>query len=525
MKVQLYDTTLRDGAQSEGISFSLEDKIRIIKKLDEIGVSFIEAGWPGSNPKDIKLFEAAKKLELKNAHITAFGSTRHIKNKVSEDSNIKALVETGCEYITIFGKSWDLHVAKALRITLEQNLELISDSISYLVSKGKKIIYDAEHFFDAYKANPEYALKTLKVAQDAGCCTIVLCDTNGGTMPFEIENIIKVVKDKFNTSLGIHSHNDSEMAIANTILAVRLGCEQVQGTINGYGERCGNANLCSIIPNLKLKLGIDCISNEQLKKLTEVSRFINEVANVSPHIHQPYVGISAFAHKGGIHVDAIKKCAETYEHITPEIVGNHRRLLVSELAGKATILEKAAQYNIKLDKDSPEVAKITRILKKMEDEGYQFEGADASFELLIKKNVGLYRSFFDLMGFRVIVERRNGKLISEATIKLIVKGEEEYTVAEGDGPVNALDNALRKALEGFYPIVKGIHLTDYKVRVLDAQEGTAAKVRVLIESSNLQDTWGTVGVSENIIEASYKALVDSIEYVLLKKEQDEHGNI
>lgn len=517
MKVQLYDTTLRDGAQSEGISFSVEDKIRIIKKLDELGVNFIEAGWPGSNPKDIKLFEAVKKLELKNAHITAFGSTRHIKNKVSEDSNIKALVETGCEYITIFGKSWDLHVTKALRITLEQNLELISDSISYLVSKGKKIIYDAEHFFDAYKANPEYALKTLKAAQDAGCCIIVLCDTNGGTMPFELENIIKVVKDKFNTPLGIHSHNDSEMAIANTILAVRLGCEQVQGTINGYGERCGNANLCSIIPNLKLKLGIDCVSDEQLKKLTEVSRFVSEVANVSPHIHQPYVGISAFAHKGGIHVDAIKKCTETYEHIAPETVGNHRRLLVSELAGKATILEKAAQYNIKLDKNSPEVAKITRILKKMEDEGYQFEGADASFELLIKKNIGLYRSFFDLIGFRVIVERRNGKLISEATIKLIVEGEEEYTVAEGDGPVNALDNALRKALEGFYPIVKGIHLTDYKVRVLNAQEGTAAKVRVLIESSNLQDTWGTVGVSENIIEASYKALVDSIEYVLLKK--------
>jgi 2-isopropylmalate synthase len=520
MKIQIYDTTLRDGAQSEGISFSLEDKLRIIEKLDELGVHFIEAGWPGSNPKDIKLFEKVKSLNLKNAQIVAFGSTRHIKNKVEEDPNIKALINTGCQYITIFGKSWDLHVTKALKIKLEENLEIIRDSISYLRSKGKEVIYDAEHFFDAYKSNPEYALSTLKAAEESGASIIVLCDTNGGTMPYELEKIISQVLKNFDIPLGIHSHNDSEMAVANSILAVRLGCIQVQGTINGYGERCGNANLCSIIPNLKLKLGIECINQEQLKKLTEVSRFVNEIANVAPHIHQPYVGTSAFAHKGGIHVDAINKCPETYEHIDPELVGNHRRLLVSELAGKATILKKASQYNIKLDKNSPEVTKILKILKKMEDEGYQFEGADASFELLIKKNIGLHKSFFELKGFRVIIEKRDGKLISEATVKLVVEGEEEYTVAEGDGPVNALDNALRKALEGFYPIVKGIHLTDYKVRVLDAQEGTAAKVRVLIESSNLEDTWGTVGVSENIIEASYKALVDSIEYILLKKEKE-----
>jgi len=519
MKIELYDTTLRDGAQSEGISFSLEDKLKIIKKLDEFGINFIEAGWPGSNPKDIKLFQEVKKLRLKQAHLVAFGSTRHAKSKVDEDLNVKALIDTECEYLTIFGKSWDFHVVKTLRITLEENLRLIRDSISYLVSKKRKVIYDAEHFIDAFKSKADYALETLKVAKEAGCITLVLCDTNGGTMPFELEEIVKVVRSKLSMPLGIHSHNDSEMAVANTISAVRSGCIQVQGTINGYGERCGNANLCSVIPNLKLKLGIDWINDDQLQKLTELSRFVTEVANVSPFIHQPYVGISAFAHKGGVHVDAINKCTETYEHINPEVVGNHRRLLISELAGKSTVLKKALELNIKLDKDGPEVANILKVLKKMEDEGYQFEGADASFELLMRKKVGLCGNFFELKGFRVIIEKRDGKLVSEATVKLEVEGEEEYTVAEGDGPVNALDNALRKALEEFYPIVKGIHLTDYKVRVLNTKEGTAAKVRVLIESSNLQDTWETVGVSENIIEASYKALADSLEYVLSKKEQ------
>jgi 2-isopropylmalate synthase len=513
-KVQIYDTTLRDGAQSEYISFSVEDKLRIAKKLDELGVHYIEGGWPGSNPKDIEFFERVKDLRLR-ARVVPFGSTKRRGSQVEEDQNIRALLDTGMKTVCIVGKSWDLHVIHVLRTDLEENLRMIQDSVEYLKSKGLEVIFDAEHFFDAYKSNPSYALETLKAAQEADC--IVLCDTNGGTLPLEVQEIIGDVQREIKTPLGIHAHNDADMAVANTIVAVRMGVGHVQGTINGFGERCGNANLCSIIPNIKLKLGIDCVTDGQLKKLTEVSRFVSEIANVRPQYNMPYVGESAFAHKGGIHVDAVLKKAETYEHIRPELVGNRRRMLVSELAGKSTIMLKAEEYGLDLKKDTPETRKILAKLKEMEKQGYQFEGAEASFELLMKKALGMYKSFFELEGFRVTVDARDDELIAEATVKVRVDGKEEHTAAEGNGPVNALDNALRKALEKFYPVLKDMHLSDYKVRVLDEKKGTAAKVRVLIQSSDKKSSWGTVGVSENIIEASWIALADSIDYKLMKE--------
>ena len=491
--------------------------MRIAKKLDELGVHYIEGGWPGSNPKDMEFFRRVKKLKLENSEIVAFGSTRRAKNRVEKDKNIKFLLDSSVSTVCIFGKTWDLHVRDALRITLEKNLKLIYESIEYLKSKGKRVFYDAEHFFDAFKSNPEYALQTLEVAQEAGADTIVLCDTNGGALPYEIQQIFEKVKKRIKTKLGIHAHNDTETAVANTIMAVRMGARQVQGTINGYGERCGNANLCSIIPILKLKLGIDCISDEQLKKLTEVSRFVSEVANLAHPNNLPYVGRSAFAHKGGVHVSAVLRNPETYEHIDPSLVGNRRRILVSELSGRSTILHKAKEFGIEL-KDENDVEKIIALLKKLENEGYQFEGAEASFELLMKKALGEYRPFFDLEGFRVIVDTRgDGKIISEATVKVKVDGKIEHTAAEGKGPVNALDNALRKALEEFYPILKEIKLTDYKVRVLEGEKGTGAKVRVLILSSDGEKNWATIGVSENIIEASWQALAESIEYKLMKE--------
>lgn len=515
-KVDIYDTTLRDGAQSEHISFSVEDKLRIAAKLDELGVHYIEGGWPGSNPKDLEFFRKAMKASF-SSKIVAFGSTRRAKNTVEEDKNIRQLLEAGTSSVCLFGKTWDLHVREALNISLEQNLELIQDSVAYMKEKGKEVIYDAEHFFDAYKRNPSYAMKTLLVAQDAGANVIVLCDTNGGAMPYDVHKIMAEVKKEIRTPLGIHTHNDAEMAVANTIVAVKMGAVQVQGTINGYGERCGNANLCSVIPNLKLKLGVQCISDEQLRKLTEVSRYISEIANLSPQDNMPYVGSSAFAHKGGVHVSAVQKNPETYEHTLPELIGNQRRILISELSGRSSILTKAEKYGYKLDKDTPGTREILRKLKELENQGYQFEGAEASFELLMKKALGTYRSFFELEGFRVIVDtREKDGLIAEATVKVKVDGKQEHTAAEGNGPVNALDNALRKALEQFYPTLKEMHLTDYKVRVLDEKSGTGAKVRVLIQSSDDRSSWGTVGVSENIIEASFLALADSIEYKLMK---------
>ncbi|MDI6654630.1 MAG: citramalate synthase [Candidatus Hydrothermarchaeota archaeon] len=518
--VRIYDTTLRDGSQSEHISFSLEDKLRIAKKLDELGVHYIEGGWPGSNPKDVEFFRKVKALRLKSK-IVAFGSTRKAKNKVEKDQNIKALLKAGTSAVCVFGKSWDLHIRDALGISLEQNLELIEDSISYLKSKRKEVIYDAEHFFDAYKRNADYAMQTLKVAQAAGADVIVLCDTNGGAMPYEVQETFAEVRKRISAPLGIHAHNDADTAVANTIAAVKMGAEQVQGTINGYGERCGNANLCSIIPNLKLKLGIDCLDSRQLKKLTEVSRFVSEIANLSHQNNTPYVGSSAFAHKGGIHVSAVLKNPETYEHVKPELIGNRRRILISELSGRGSILTKAEEYRLDLREDTPQTQKILKMLKDLENQGYQFEGAEASFELLMKKALGTYRSFFELEEFRVIVDTRGDELIAEATVKVRVDGKEEHTAAEGNGPVNALDNALRKALEKFYPVLKEVHLTDYKVRVLDTREGTAAKVRVLIQSSDDKSSWGTVGVSENIIEASFEALADSIQYKLMKSQHFE----
>ena len=518
-QIKLYDTTLRDGSQREGISFSVEDKIKIAKQLDELGVHYIEGGWPGSNPKDILFFKKIKKVGLRNAQIVAFGSTRHMRKKVREDLNIKSLLAADTQGIAIFGKSWNLHVKYALKATLEENLKMIYDSVRYLKMKEKEVIYDAEHFFDGYKDSPEYALKTLKEAECAGADNITLCDTNGGTMPDEIERIVKEVKKQIKCPLGIHTHNDSDMAVANSVIAVKNGCMLVQGTINGYGERCGNANLCSIIPALKIKMGIDCMSDEQMQRLTEISRYVSEVANIIPQDHQPYVGNSAFTHKGGVHVSAVERDTRTYEHIKPEQVGNKRRILISELSGKSSVLFKAKELNVDFSKDSKIVGNLLKIVKELEHQGYQFEGAEGSFDLLMRKTAHKYRKFFELEGFRVTVEKdKFGKLSSEATIKVKVGKSLEYTASEGDGPVNALDNALRKALEKFYPELKEMALTDFKVRVINAESGTGAKVRVLIESQDKYGAWSTIGVSENIIEASWQALVDSVEYKLLKEE-------
>ena len=514
--IEIYDTTLRDGTQGAGIVFSLEDQLEIVRKLDELGVTYIEGGQPGSNPKAAAFFRKVKKLRLKNAVVTAFGSTCHPRKKVQDDPNIAALLRARTEVVTIFGKSSDFHVREVLCISLKKNLELIERSISHLKKKGRRVIYDAEHFFDGFIARPDYALKTLAVAQDAGAETIVLCDTNGGTMPSAVRTIVSEVRHAVKVKLGAHMHNDCGVAAANTIAAVEEGAIQVDGTINGYGERCGNADLCVVVPNIQLKLGWDCVSAEQLRMLAQTSHYISELANLAPNDQQPFVGRNAFTHKGGMHIHAVQKASRAYEHIDPEIVGNRRHMLVSELSGRTGVAQKARELGIKLDKKHPETYKLLEKLKKLEQDGYQFEAAEASFQLLLRKATGKHRTFFDLAGFRVIVEKREGQPISEATIKVIVDGKEEHTAADGNGPVDALDHALRKALEKFYPDLREMHLSDFKVRVLDAQSGTAAKTRVLIESSDATSTWRTVGVSENIIEASYQALVDSIEYKLLR---------
>jgi 2-isopropylmalate synthase len=520
-KILILDTTLRDGTQAEGISVSVDDKLKITKKLDWLGVDYIEGGWPGSNPKDVKYFKNVKKLELENAKVTAFTSTRRKNMSPSKDAILNKVVEVSPEACCVFGKTWDLHVETALKTTFKENLKMIEDSVRYLNDKGIEVIYDAEHFFDGFKSNPEYALKTLEAAVKGGAATIALCETNGGCLPHEVEEAVKAVKKVIKIPIGIHAHNDSEVAVANSLIAVKAGATMVHGTINGYGERCGNANLCSVIPNLQLKMGYNCLAAENLVKLTEVSRYVDEIANMVPDVHQPYVGHSAFAHKGGIHVSAVRRDSKTYEHIAPDKVGNRRRILLSELAGASNINFKSKEFNIDLTKDKKYAQKLVEKLKVMEDQGYQYEGAEASFELLMKKEAGSYRKFFNLEGFRVIIESdKKGRLRSEATIKVNVKGEQEHTAAEGDGPVNALDNALRKALEKFYPELKDVSLTDFKVRVIDAKTGTAAKVRVLIESKDGKQEWGTIGVSENIIEASWEALVDSIEYKLLRAETE-----
>ncbi|MBT3515814.1 MAG: citramalate synthase [Nitrospina sp.] len=514
--ISLYDTTLRDGSQSEDVSFTVEDKIRIAHKLDEIGINYIEGGWPGSNPKDMDFFSRIQSIKFKQAKITAFGSTRHPKNDVKNDKNIKNLIEAKTDVVTIFGKSWDMHVKEALSTTLEENLRMVKDSVRYLKDNCSEVLFDAEHFFDGFKNNPEYAMKVLKEAESAGADWIVLCDTNGGSLPSEVEQACSLVKNSINTKIGIHTHNDSELAVANALAAIQAGVEQVQGTINGFGERCGNANLISVIPNLKLKLGLNCISDKQMQSLTDLSSFVYELANQAHWNHQPYVGKSAFAHKGGIHVSAVKKNSATYEHITPESVGNVQRILISDLSGKSNILSKAQEYGIDIDDHDQKLKSILDKLKSLEQLGYQYEGAEASFELLMRDALGEKEYFFDFIGFRVIVEQRgeDEKPISEATVRIRVNGIQEVTAAEGIGPVNALDKAIKKALGKFYPEMKNVSLFDYKVRILDQNKGTQAKTRVLIESGDHNSKWGTVGVSDNIIEASWQALIDSVEYKL-----------
>ncbi|MBP1963444.1 citramalate synthase [Paenibacillus aceris] len=523
--VKIFDTTLRDGTQGEGISLSVEDKIKIARKLDELGVHYIEGGWPGSNSKDIEFFERVRDMKFNNAKITAFGSTRRKDSIASDDINLNRLVESGAQVATIFGKSWDFHVHTAIQTTLEENLAMIYDSVLYLKSCGLEVIYDAEHFFDGYKNNPDYALQTITKAQDAGADWIVLCDTNGGSLPGEVTAIVTAVKQHVSTPVGIHAHNDCELGVANSLAAVQAGAGQVQGTINGYGERCGNANLSSIIPNLQLKLGYHVISEEQLKSLTPVSRYISEIANMHMPINQPYVGNAAFAHKGGIHVSAILKDASTYEHTKPELVGNKQRVLVSELAGQSNVLVKAQELNLDFNKEHQKTKEVIEKIKDLEHQGYQFEGADATLELLLREAFEGLEEIFTLESFKMLVEKSaNHSVASEAIVKVKVHGETIYTAAEGNGPLNALDNALRKALLQYYPDIKNVHLSDYKVRVLDEKGATAGKVRVLMETTDFNTTWNTLGVSSNIIEASWYALVDSLRYALIGRQRVEPAN-
>ncbi|AEG16392.1 2-isopropylmalate synthase/homocitrate synthase family protein [Desulfofundulus kuznetsovii DSM 6115] len=515
--VEIYDTTLRDGSQGEGVSFSAEDKVKIALKLDKMGFHYVEGGWPGSNPKDMAFFQRIKNHRLSHARIAAFGSTRKPGVPVQEDGNIQSILAAGVSVATIFGKSWDLHVTRALGTTLEENLAMIEESVGYLKSRGLTVIYDAEHFFDGFKANAQYALATLRAAVRGGADRLVLCDTNGGSLPEEIAAIVERVKEEIPVVLGIHCHNDGELAVANTLAAVRAGVTHVQGTINGYGERCGNANLCSVIPNLTLKYGHETIPRSSLAQLTDLSRYVSELANLHPNTHQPFVGASAFAHKGGVHVNAILKDPRTYEHIDPALVGNRRRVLVSELSGLSNLFYKLKELNFNLDASKEETRRFLEEIKELEHQGYMFEGAEGSFELLLRRAYDNYREPFKLESLRVIIElKENSPVYSEAIIKLTVGDQVVHTAAEGNGPVNALDNALRKALEVFYPDIRRMQLTDYKVRVLDEKDGTGAVVRVLIETGDGERSWGTVGVSTNIIEASWQALVDSIAYGLLK---------
>jgi 2-isopropylmalate synthase len=516
--VLIYDTTLRDGCQGEDISFTLADKLRIAAKLVELGVDYIEGGYPGSNPRDADFFKQVKKLKLKKTKVAAFGTTRRPGVKASHDVSLKTLLDADTPAVTLVGKTWDLHVRDDLRISKKANLEMIADSVAFMKERVEEVIFDAEHFFDGYHSNAEFALDCLKAAEEGGADWIVLCDTNGGALPNDIRGALAAVKNSVSAPLGIHCHNDGELAVANSLAAVDMGVRQVQGTINGFGERCGNLNLCSLMPNLQLKMGKQCISSEQLKKLREVSHLFYELANINPNKHQPYVGDSAFAHKGGLHVAGIIKNRQTYEHIDPELVGNHQRVLVSELAGRSNIVYKAREYGIDLKHDDPAVQEILRRIKDLESQGFEFEAAEASFELLIQEALGRKKKNFQLVGFRVIDEKRKEKEppISEATIMVQVDGVLEHAAAMGNGPVNALDQALRKALTKFYPNLQEVELLDYKVRVLSSGEGTASSVRVLIESGDRKGRWGTVGVSHNVIEASWQAVVDSIDYKLYK---------
>lgn len=516
-KVYLYDTTLRDGTQGEGISLSVEDKCKIALRLDQFGVDFIEGGWPGSNPKDMAFFERVKSMSFSHAKITAFGSTCRPGVAADQDENLQAILSSGVKAAAIFGKSWDLHVTEALKTTLDENLRMIRESVAYLKSKGLTVLFDAEHFFDGYKRNPVYALRVLETAEEAGADWLVLCDTNGGSLPHEVQEIVSDVRACTHIPLGIHSHNDGELAVANALMAIRAGATQVQGTMNGIGERCGNANLVSVIPNLQLKLGYSCVEPEKLTQLTKLSRYVSEIANMVTPNNQPFVGNSAFAHKGGIHVSAVLKNPETYEHMQPEEIGNRRRVLVSELSGQSNLLAKAEELQLTFDKENPEARQMIKKIKEREHQGYQYEGAEASLSLMLLEASGELKELFSLETFKILMEKTNDhSILSEAVVKLRVNNQTVHTAADGNGPVNALDNALRKALGEYFPALADMHLTDYKVRVLDESEATAAKVRVLIESASEGERWSTVGVSTNVIEASWEALVDSIRYLLWK---------
>jgi len=522
--VQLYDTTLRDGAGQEGISFSVEDKLKICQKLDELGIDFIEGGWPGSNPKDSEFFARAQNLRLAHSTLVAFGSTRHVNSRVEEDLNLQALLQAKTKVVTIVGKAWDKQVTRVLETTLGENLSMITDSISYLRAKGLRVFFDAEHFFDGYKDNPEYALQVVVAAAKADAECVVLCDTNGGALPQQIVEAIKAVKKASIVPLGIHTHNDAELAVANSLAAVEAGVIQVQGTINGYGERCGNANLCSIIPTLKLKMGIDCVTDKQLSKLSDVSRYISELANMPHYDWLPYVGDDSFTHKAGIHVSGLIKWEDSYQHINPGLVGNRPHVVVSELAGKGSIIFKAKERGLPVPKGK-EIDKVLEQIKLLEKQGFQYDVAEASFDLLLHRAQPEYQPPFELVDFMVVVEKRRRpprtgnreEPLSEATIKVKVDNRVVHTAAEGDGPVDALDQALRKALLQFYPDLADVKLIDYKVRILEETAGTASQVRVLIESSDGRENWRTVGSSTNIIEASWLALADSIEYWLIKQ--------
>ncbi len=522
----LYDTTLRDGAQTEGIALSVDDKVKIARKLDQLGVHYIEGGF--SHPSirgDIEFFAHMRKEPLEQAKLVVFGMTRRAGLQAEDDPGVRNLVELGAPAAAIVGKTWDLHVTHALRVDLEENLRMIRETVTYVKAHGVEVCFDAEHFFDGFTHNRDYALQCLRAAAEAGADTVCLCDTNGGMLPREVEEAVAVVRAEVPGPLGIHAHNDCDLAMANTLAAVEAGAVQVQGTMNGYGERCGTTNLCSIIANLQLKLGRQVLTEEQLAHLYEAAHYVASIANMPPPERDAYVGRSAFSHKGGMHVDAMLKHPRTYEHTRPDLVGNERRYLVSDISGRGSVIFKAQSLDLGLDKDSPQAKEIMERIAEMEHAGYQFDGAEASFELLVQKSVGRYQPRFDLEGFRVIVEKdRDGDLRTEATIKVKVDGEEEHTAAEGDGPVHALDNALRKALERFYPQLHGIRLTDFKVRVVDApSQATAASVRVMIESRAGADTWTTVGVHTNIIEASWQALVDGVEYGLLKSLGEPNG--
>ena len=523
-RIQLYDTTLRDGAQQEGISFSVEDKLRICQKLDELGIDFVEGGWPGSNPKDSEFFARARNLRLTHSTLVAFSSTRRSNCRAEEDSNLQALLEARTRVVTVVGKAWDKQVTRVLETTLEENLGMITDSISYLRGKRLRVFFDAEHFFDGYRDNPEYALQVVAAAAKAGAECVVLCDTNGGSLPQQITEAVEALRKASPAPLGIHTHNDAELAVANSLAAVEAGVIQVQGAINGYGERCGNANLCSIIPTLKLKMGIDCLTDKQLSKLSDVSRYISELANMPHYDRLPYVGDDAFTHKGGIHVSGIIKWEDSYQHIRPSLVGNRPRVVVSELAGKGSIVFKAKERGLPVPKGK-EIERVLEQIKSLEKQGFQYDVAEASFDLLLRRVQPDYRAPFELVDFMVVVEKRRRpptrgnqeEPLSEATIKVKVDDRIVHTAAEGDGPVDALDKALRKALLQFYPDLMAVKLIDYKVRILEETAGTASQVRVLIESSDGRENWRTVGSSTNIIEASWLALADSMEYWLIKR--------